>query len=304
MTEHHGYFPKSKLTKILAITLVSVFLFIIAMLIYPYFIQLPEFNIDQKKISNQPVIFESKSTPFWVEESGTKIYSKLKDGINTVNLGRKSGKKNYKVGGYTAIGPINIDSKNNYTMVLERDYTTLEGDVAAQRYYPKVDNPNYTYEVNTKSRKYVKLEDKEKVLYDSTIENNICKNKFEKSSMIVCPLNFVNDETLINLYLSDDIGNRVQIATDQYVNLIPNINFNCEYKDIVQSNSVICTSNKKAKVTYLETNQTYDVIPNKEQIIPVELKDGPNVFKFTILDEHGFATEKELKLNVQKLKNL
>jgi hypothetical protein len=304
MSEYHGYFPKSNTLKIITILAAIVFVFTLIFFIYPNFITVPDFNIDQTKVTNQPVIFESKQNKFWIEESGSKTYSKLKDGINVVNLGRKSGKKNYKVGGYSSIGPINLESNNSYTVTLERDYTTLEGDVAINRYYPKIENPSYTYQVNSKGRKYLKLEDETKVLYESNKADNVCRNNEENSNMISCPLNFNEDQANINLFLSDDIGNRVQIANDQYVSMIPNINFSCDYKDIELNKSVKCTSNKKAKVTYIQSNQTYDVIPQKEQIIPIDLKEGSNLIKFSILDEHGFTTQSELKLNVQKLQNL
>jgi hypothetical protein len=304
MTTYHGYFPKSNLNRLLAIFSLVAFVFVLTFLIYPNYITVPDFNIDQNKVTNQPVIFESQNNKFWVEEAGVRTYSKEKNGINVVNLGRKSGKKNYKIGGYSTVGPITMESKDSYILTLERDYTTLEGDVAINRFYPKVENPSYTYNVNSKGKKYLKLEDSSQVLFESNKESNICNNDPQDNNIIKCPLIFVEDQNKINLFLSDDIGNRVQIATDQYVSMVPNINFNCNYKDIELNKSISCTSNKKAKVTYLKNNESYDVIPQKEQIIPIDLVDGSNVIQFSILDEHGFTSKSELKLNVQILKNI
>jgi hypothetical protein len=304
MSQYHGYFPKSNFNKLLAIFSSIAFVFILTFLIYPNYITIPEFNIDQTKITNQPIIFESLKNKFWIEESGIRTYSKEKNGLNVVNLGRKSGKKNYTIGGYSNIGPLTMESKSSYTLTLERDYTTIEGDVAINRYYPKVENPNYTYNVNTKGRKYLKLEDSSQVLFESTSKINICGVDTENSNIIKCPFKFQDDQTKINLFLSDDIGNRVQIASDQYVSMVPNISFNCDYKNIELNKSISCNSNKKAKVTYLKNNESYDVTPQKEQIIPIELVDGSNLIQFSILDEHGFTSKSELKLNVQMLKNI
>jgi hypothetical protein len=304
MSQYHGYFPKSNIKSLIAIFSLIAFVFVLTFLIYPNYITLPEFNIDQTKVTNQPIIFESQKNKFWIEESGVRTYSKEKNGLNTVNLGRKSGKKNYIIGGYSTIGPLTMESKSSYTLTLERDYTTLEGDVAINRYYPKVENPTYTYNVNTKGRKYLKLENSSQVLFESTSKNNTCNVDVENNNIIKCPFTFVDDQTRINLFLSDDIGNRVQIASDQYVSMVPNVSFNCNYKDIELNKSISCSSNKNAKVTYLKNNQSFNVTPLKEQIIPVQLVDGSNLIQFSILDEHGFTSKSELKLNVQMLKNI
>ncbi|MGL4757874.1 MAG: hypothetical protein ACRCXZ_00930 [Patescibacteria group bacterium] len=265
-----------------------------------FIIPIPQFNLIENIKTNQPLNFETQNK-FWVEVNGNKTYSRTVDNYQRVNLGKINGKNNFKFGGYIDFLGIKFESKNSYTKSLERDFESLDTSVDIPRYfYP--DNTNKNYTVKFETIEDVRLFEGDRLVYDSNNDLKICTKPMtsQRSLILVCPITFVNDSAKISLYAQDKAGNKILIASDKLVNVVPKSEVKCDFAEVNGKIGLKCGANKKLKVTNPKNYQKYNFEIAQVQFIEYNFENGKNRIILELEDEYGMKNTFEQVINVMK----
>jgi hypothetical protein len=269
-------------------------------LIIQFLIPVPTFNFVENVRTNQPLIFESHKK-FWVEVDNNKTYSKTIDDIQRINLGKIEGKKNYTFGGLIDLGLFKIESQKRQTYSLDRDYSSIDTAFEVKRYMTEQD-PNKHYIVRVSGRDTFILEDNEGEIYSSDKTFNPCTPEISSNSIKIfrCPIKFTNDKANITVFIKDKIGNKLQLATNELVNIVPLAKLDCNSDALITNSILKCKSNKIATGILEGPNTSYQFKPNQEVIVNVDIKDGKNKIKINLKDEHDLNSSFEININAIK----
>ena len=304
-------YNKEKRNNIILGVIVSIVFVIASFMIVRMVIQTPEFENNENVISNQPLNYES-TKKFWIEVNGKKTYSKNNNGIEKVFLGKINGKNKFKTGGYLDLFGLKLDSKSTKEFTLTRDYESVESNVDIPRYfYP--DQLEKVYKVRYISTEEIVLIENDIVVYDTKNNVNNCKQSITSANVfnvsntptkeykeISCPIKFNNDSSKLNLYVKDQAGNRVQISANQLVNIVPKATLNCNFSEINTIGGMKCRSNKIATGIVEGLNTSYQFTPNSDTIVKMDFKNGKNLIKIFLKDEHDLSTIYETSINLAK----
>ncbi len=287
-------FPFTPIIMVLGLMVISFFA-------SSYFIPIPEFKFVENIKTNQPLLFESHKK-FWVEVDNKKTYSKEKDNVEKVNLGKIQGKKQYTFGGYIDIGFFKFESKNTKTYSLDRDYSSIDTAFDIRRFIVKED-PDKSYTIRISGRDDFEIIDEKKVLYSTKAESgNICtpQQSTNDAKIFKCPIEFQEDKASITVFVKDFIGNKIKLISEQLVNIVPAVKLDCNYDSVITSSILKCKSNKIATGSIEGIEQQYFFKPNEEISVRVNIKDGKNNIKFNLKDEHELSSTFEININAIK----
>jgi hypothetical protein len=265
-----------------------------------FLIPIPTFSFVEDIKTNQPLLFESHKK-FWVEVDGKKTYSTNVGELQKINLGKLEGKKKYKFGGYIDLGLFKLESNKSQSYNLDRDYSSIETAFEVKRYITK-DEPNKNYVVRIAGRDQFVLEDNNGEVYDSNKTSNKCVLTVSTNStkVLSCPITFINDQAAITVFVKDKIGNKIQLATNEMVSIVPNVNLDCNLDSLITNSIIKCKSNKLATGNVVGNSTNYQFKPYQEVIVKVDLVDGKNNIKINLKDEHELSSVYELKVNAMK----
>ena len=248
----------------------------------------------EAKLSNEPVSFSVKGTPFFVKYNNKTEYSKLVNGVYTINLGNIEGENQFAIGSYFDLGITKIHGNKTKLLTLKRDYTAPKATLSIDPIYS---SKVIEYKINVdQAEKDFAITNGEETIFNTDGSAKKCTTK--EKNILNCTLDFGDKkETILDLKIVDTLGNSAQLSKDTIKLVEPNI-FECN-KDFVENEGKLsCKSSKASNITY--NGKTIDMPANVDTIINDNIENGTQKIEIKIIDSDKLKSEFNTEYSVDK----